>query len=29
MILKKGLIEEGERIGLNEIIRQNNLKPQV
>ena len=27
--MKKNLIEEGKRMGVNEIIRQNNLKPQV
>ena len=26
---KKNLIEEGERMGINEIIRQNNLNPPV
>ena len=26
---KKNLVEEGERMGINEIIRQNNLNPQV
>ena len=28
-IEKKNLIEEGKRMGVKEIIRQNNLKPQV
>ena len=26
---KNNLIEEGKRIGVNEIIRQDNLKPQI
>ena len=29
MILKNNLIEEGKRMGINEIIKQDNLKPQV
>ena len=29
MILKNNLIEEGKRMGINEIIKQDNLKPQA
>ena len=29
MILKSNLIEEGKRMGINEIIKQDNLEPQV
>ena len=29
MILKNNLIEEGKRMGINEIIKQGNLEPQV
>ena len=29
MILKNNLIEEGKRMGINEIIKQDNLEPQV
>ena len=29
MVLKNNLIEEGKRMGINEIIKQDNLEPQV
>ena len=29
MILENNLIEEGKRMGINEIIKQDNLEPQV
>ena len=29
MILKNNLIEEGKRMDINEIIKQDNLKPQA